>query len=67
MQEWGMLAPIVLRKWNIASTHDFGRIVFALVENRLMQKSEEDSLSDFDAVYDFATAFDAGYCIELKS
>src|SRR5689334_20631101 len=30
LTEWGMLARTVLRRWNINSTMDFGRIVFAL-------------------------------------
>src|SRR3990170_512473 len=29
--QWGMLARTVLARWNITSTFDFGRIVFALV------------------------------------
>src|SRR6266478_6439176 len=31
--QWGLLAGLVLRRWNIRSTLDFGRIVFAMAEN----------------------------------
>ena len=32
LEQYGMLAPVVLRKWNINRTDDFGRIVFAMIE-----------------------------------
>ena len=67
LMQWGMLAPTVLRRWNITSTYDFGRIVFALIEGGRMQKTEEDSIDDFRGVYDFNTAFESDYRIENKS
>jgi uncharacterized repeat protein (TIGR04138 family) len=63
LAEWGRLARTVLRRWNITSTLDFGRMVFAMVEAGLMQKTEDDSLEDFRNVYDFRTAFEAEYQI----
>jgi len=60
---WGLLARTVLRRWNIHATLDFGRIVFAMVENGLMQKTEQDTLDDFRDVYDFRTAFESSYRI----
>jgi uncharacterized repeat protein (TIGR04138 family) len=65
--QWGMLARTVLARWNITTTLDFGRIVYAMVEGGLMHKREEDSLDDFRNVYDFATAFDAAYKIECRT
>jgi uncharacterized repeat protein (TIGR04138 family) len=65
--QWGMLARTVLRRWNITSTMDFGRIVFALVENGFLQKQEGDSVEDFRNVFDFRAAFEADYRIESKS
>jgi len=64
---WGMLARTVLQRWNITRTEDFGRIVFALVENGHMSKTENDTLDDFKNVFDFATAFDENYRIPSKS
>jgi uncharacterized repeat protein (TIGR04138 family) len=64
--QWGMMAEAVLRRWNITTTFDFGRIVFTLVENGFMQQTEEDTVEDFRNVYDFKTAFAAGYKIESK-
>lgn len=57
LQRWGFLAPTVLRRWGIHSTRDFGRMVFTLVENNLLQKQMDDCIEDFDGVYDFNAAF----------
>ena len=65
--KWGLLAPTVLTRWNIRRTLDFGKIVFALVDNGHMKKTEEDQLEDFREVYDFRTAFESGYRIEMKA
>jgi uncharacterized repeat protein (TIGR04138 family) len=64
LQQWGLLARVVLTKWNITSTLDFGRLVFAMVRYDLMQKTDQDSLDDFKGVYDFRTALEATYKIE---
>lgn len=55
--QYGMLAPAVLRHWNIVRTEDFGRIVYAMIEGGLMSKTADDSIDDFAAVYDFDEAF----------
>ena len=66
LMQWGMLAETVLRRWNITKTIDFGKIVFTLVDNGFMQKTEHDNIEDFRNVFDFHTAFAAGYKIESK-
>lgn len=57
LQRYGLLARTVLRKWNINTTEDFGRIVFALVESGLMRKTDDDRLVDFQGVYEFDEEF----------
>lgn len=64
--QWGLLARTVLRQWNVTSTADFGRIVFALIEAGQMQKTDDDSLEDFRNVFDFRKAFESGYRIPCK-
>jgi uncharacterized repeat protein (TIGR04138 family) len=54
---YGVVAQAVLNHWGIHRTGDFGRIVFAMVESKLMQKTDDDDLRDFDGVFDFDTAF----------
>jgi uncharacterized repeat protein (TIGR04138 family) len=67
LMQWGLLARAVLARWNITRTDDFGRIVFQLVENGWLSKTDEDSPDDFRNVFSFATAFEQGYRIECKS
>ncbi len=61
LQKFGPLTLQVLKHWGIHSTEDFGNIVFTLVENRILSKTEEDSLEHFRNVYDFKEVFDRGY------
>lgn len=57
LQRYGLLARTVLHRWNIKGTEDFGKIVFAMVDARLMRKTEDDSPEDFEQVFDFHEAF----------
>jgi uncharacterized repeat protein (TIGR04138 family) len=65
LEKWGMLAGLVLRRWSITSTLDFGRIVFTLVDYGMLRKTDEDSLEDFRGVFDFRLVFESGYRIPL--
>jgi uncharacterized repeat protein (TIGR04138 family) len=67
LKNWGLMADVVLKRWNLTSTLDFGRIVFAMVENGLMSKTQDDRLDDFRDVYDFGTAFGGSYVITPKA
>ena len=62
-ERWGLLARTVLGRWNVTSTMDFGRIVFALVEHQHLQKTDEDTIEHFRAVFDFRTGLEAEYRI----
>lgn len=57
LEQFGPMARTVLEYWGIRGTADFGKIVFRLIEAQLLKKTEEDSLSDFEGVYDFQKAF----------
>lgn len=61
LQRYGLMARHVFSSWGVTTTEDFGRIVFDLVDEGKMRKTEHDQLSDFYDVYDFAVAFDRGY------
>jgi uncharacterized repeat protein (TIGR04138 family) len=58
INQYGALASRVLAHWGINQTQDFGNIVFNMIEKKLFSKTQEDSLEDFNAVYDFKSAFD---------
>lgn len=57
IDQYGLLAPVVLASWHVHRTEDFGRMVFALIEVGAMSKTSQDSLDDFRGVYEFAEAF----------
>lgn len=57
LSQYGPLSLMVLEHWGIYRTRDFGEIVFALVDAGLMSKTPEDSVTDFDDVYDFKEVF----------
>jgi len=57
LSRYGHMAYAVLSHWNISRTNDFGKIVFAMIESKLMAKTDDDNIRDFHNVYDFATAF----------
>lgn len=54
---YGLMARTVLSHWGVHKTGDFGRIVFAMVDSKLMQKTEDDDLHDFESVFDFDETF----------
>lgn len=56
-RQFGLLARTVLDHWNIRRTEDFGRIVFILVEANMLRKTPDDSIQDFENVFDFDEAF----------
>lgn len=58
LEQFGLMAPAVLRHWGIGETLDIGRIVFTLVDVGLLVTQPTDRLEDFEGTWDFATAFD---------
>jgi uncharacterized repeat protein (TIGR04138 family) len=66
IQRWGLLARTVLDRWNIRSTIDFGNMVYLLVNNDFMKKTDEDSLEDFRDVFNFEQAFGQNCKFEMK-
>ena len=56
-EHFGFLARTVLAEWGVVSTNDFGEIVFNLVEAGLLSRTEKDTRTDFQDVFDFEEAF----------
>ncbi len=59
LEQYGLLAATVLGHWNVTSTDDFGRIVFALVDVGLLITQPGDRPQDFADIYRFDEAFSA--------
>jgi len=61
LDQFGPLARLVLERWNVYRTEDFGEIVFSLVEHRLLNKQDGDRKGDFRNGFNFREAFDKAW------
>ena len=57
IDQFGLLAPVVLQHWGVQRTEDFGAIVFRMVELGVLRTSPQDSEEDFRAIFQFDEAF----------
>ena len=57
LEEFGPMAGEVFRHWGLVNTMDIGHVVFNMVDNQLLSRSENDSIDDFREIFDFQTAF----------
>jgi uncharacterized repeat protein (TIGR04138 family) len=57
LQQFGPMSLTVLNEWSIKRCEDFGEIVFNMVENSLLAKTDQDTRSDFGGGYSFEEAF----------
>ena len=67
LERFGIAAKLVFEEWNLTRTRHFGDIVFNLVNEGLLRKTEEDAIEDFDEVFDFTTAFEIEFRITVES
>jgi uncharacterized repeat protein (TIGR04138 family) len=65
LQEFGRMARVVFKMWGVNRTDDFGEIIFNLVTENLMSKTEQDCRDDFHAVYDLDQALVEEFHLEL--
>ena len=57
IEQFGPMAKTVLAHWGIHATVDIGNMVFNMTENKLLSKTDNDSIDDFKTGYDFQDAF----------
>ena len=55
--QFGPMTLTVLNEWGLNVCEDFGEIVFNMVENSLLAKTDRDSRADFKGGYAFEDAF----------
>ena len=65
IKQFGPMTLAVLEHWGVEKTEDFGNIIFNLVQNKILNKTEEDDISVFKNGYDFTEVFDKGYRKQL--
>lgn len=57
LQQYGPMTLAVLNEWGIQRCEDFGEIVFNMVGNSLLAKTDSDTREDFKGGYEFVEAF----------
>ncbi|KPJ72724.1 hypothetical protein AMJ52_05425 [candidate division TA06 bacterium DG_78] len=65
-ERYGMMAKMVFAHWGITKTIDFGNIVFNMVKEKMLGKTAEDSIEDFEDIYNFDEVFVKNYPLDLK-
>jgi uncharacterized repeat protein (TIGR04138 family) len=50
----------------VATTEDFGRIVFEMVDRGELRKTDRDSLADFLDIYNFDDVFQRAYRVDTS-
>jgi uncharacterized repeat protein (TIGR04138 family) len=65
VDQYGLMAKVVLNSWGLHKTGDFGEIVYNLIEIGMMKKSKTDRREDFDDAYDFDQAFNEQFEIKI--
>lgn len=53
VKQYGPFSGEVLKNWGLRNASDAGKIVFALVAEKALSASEEDSIEDFNLDFDF--------------
>src|ERR1700716_3537478 len=67
LKEFGPMVVTVFDTWGIRSCEDIGHMVFNLIGAGIFGKTDEDSIEDFKAVFDFQEAFVKPYSPEKKA
>ncbi|MEO0123500.1 MAG: Minf_1886 family protein [candidate division WOR-3 bacterium] len=65
LKRFGPMAKMVFEYWGVKKTIDFGNIVFNMVNEGILSKTEEDKIEDFKDVYDFEELFVKNYKLDF--
>ncbi len=65
--QYGFMAKTVLAKLGLRKTRDFGDAVYNMIEVGLMSKTPEDSVEDFDDVFDLGAELDRAFAFQYES
>ena len=66
IKRFGPMTKMVFEYWGVKKTIDFGNIVFNMLKENILSKTEEDKLQDFDEVYDFEEVFVKNYKLKFN-
>lgn len=57
LSQYGPMTLTLFHEWGLGRCEDFGEIVFNLVEQKVLSRTETDSRADFEGGFDFEEAF----------
>lgn len=66
IDQFGLMAKVVLGTWGIHSTDAVGDIVYNLINIGCMKKSKQDRREHFDGVFDFEKEFERDFVFNPK-
>jgi uncharacterized repeat protein (TIGR04138 family) len=64
LRDFGLMAPVVFRQWNVRRTDDFGEIVFNLIGAGLLDPTTADDRGAFHDHFDLGDGLVSGYEID---
>ena len=65
LEQFGPLARCVFESWGVYRTEDFGEVVFRLIGNDLLNRSDDDHKEDFVNAFSFREEFEERYRPEI--
>jgi uncharacterized repeat protein (TIGR04138 family) len=65
VQQFGLMAPVVFKRWGVRTTDDVGTMVFNLIKVQRLSKSDRDAPDDFRDLFDLHQALADGFALTL--
>ena len=65
-EQFGPMTATVFEHWGIKNSLDFGHIVFNMVREGILTKTDEDKIEDFEETLSFENFFDGSIEYRLK-
>jgi uncharacterized repeat protein (TIGR04138 family) len=65
VQQFGLMAPVVFKRWGVRTTDDVGTMVFNLIKVQRLSKSDRDAPDDFRDLFDLHQALAEGFALTL--
>jgi len=65
VQQFGLMAPVVFKRWGVRTTDDIGTMVFNLIKVQRLSKSDRDAPDDFRDLFDLYQALADGFALTL--
>jgi len=65
VQQFGLMAPVVFKRWGVRMTDDIGAMVFNLIKVERLSKSDRDAPDDFHDLFDLHQTLADGFSLNI--